>query len=77
MGNVDKVIMRACSYSTSRSTYTTSSAAEVMYNRLNAESFFFLPWPYLGKFLFAWLRYSLQSSSLEWLYIAISIWHMR
>lgn len=41
MGNVDKVIMRACSYSTSQSTYTTSSAAEIMHNRLNAESFFF------------------------------------
>lgn len=32
--------MRTCSYSTSRSTYTTS-AAEVMHNRLNVDLFFF------------------------------------
>lgn len=31
--------MRTCSYSTSQSTYTTS-AAEVMYNRLNVDFYF-------------------------------------
>lgn len=33
--------MRTCSYSTSQSTYTTS-AAEVMHDRLNVEYVFFL-----------------------------------